>query len=116
MAEEAERRLEPSQLMAFTFTQLQPLMRLPRRVAQLAEKVETGQLKIGIAPVQLEDFEHLLRSTANRVGAALIIAALLISSALMARVDHTLAVVCFFAACALGLYMLWRIMRTPGGL
>jgi ubiquinone biosynthesis protein len=116
MAEEVERRLEPNQLLAFTFTQLQPLLRLPRRMAQLVQKVETGQLKIGIAPVQLEDFEHLLRSTANRVGAALIIAALLISSALMARVDHTLAVVCFFAACALGLYMLWRIMRTPGGL
>jgi multisubunit Na+/H+ antiporter MnhB subunit len=46
----------------------------------------------------------------------MIISALLIASALMARVDHTLAVVGFFSAAALGLYMLWRIMRTPGGL
>jgi hypothetical protein len=50
------------------------------------------------------------------VGAALIVAALLISSALMARVDHTIAVVGFFVAAALGLFMIWRIMRTPGGL
>jgi predicted unusual protein kinase regulating ubiquinone biosynthesis (AarF/ABC1/UbiB family) len=116
MAEEAERRLEPSQLMAFTFTQLQPLMRLPRRMAQLAEKIETGQLKIGIAPVELEDFEHLARSTANRVGAALIISALLIASALMQRVNHVLSIVGFSVAAVMAAYMLWRIMRTPGGL
>jgi ubiquinone biosynthesis protein len=116
MAHEAERRLEPNQLLAFGFTQLQPLLRLPRRVAQLAQKLEAGTLKIGIAPVQLDDFERLLRSTANRIGSAMIISALLIASALMARVDHTLAVVGFFSAAALGLYMLWRIMRTPGGL
>jgi predicted unusual protein kinase regulating ubiquinone biosynthesis (AarF/ABC1/UbiB family) len=116
MAQEAERRLEPNQLLAFGFTQLQPLLRLPRRVAQLAQKLESGTLKIGIAPVQLGDFERLLRSAANRIGAALIVSALLIASALMARVDHTLAVVGFLAAATLGFYMLWRIMRTPGGL
>jgi predicted unusual protein kinase regulating ubiquinone biosynthesis (AarF/ABC1/UbiB family) len=116
LAAESERRLEPTQLLSFTFTQLQPLARMPRRVAQLIEKIEMGSLKIGIAPVQLEDFEHLLRSTANRVGAALIIAALLISSALMARVSHAIAIAGFGVACFLGLYMIWRIFRTPGGL
>jgi hypothetical protein len=79
-------------------------------------QIETGSLKISIAPTELESFEHLLRSTANRVGAALIIAALLISSALMASVDHTVSLVGFSCAAALGLYMLWRILRTPGGL
>jgi len=114
MADEAERRLEPNQLMALSFTQLQPLLRLPRRVTQLVQKIETGSLKVGVAPVELEDFEHLLRSTANRVGAALIVSALLLASALMARVNHTLSIVCFFCAVALGLLMLWRIFRTPG--
>jgi ubiquinone biosynthesis protein len=116
LTHEAERRLEPAQVLAFTFTQLQPLLRLPRRTAQLVQKLEDGNVKINIAPVQVEHFEGLLRSTANRIGAALIIAALLVASALMARVDHTLAVVSFFGAVALGLYMLWRILRTPGGL
>ena len=116
LASEAEHRLEPSQLLALSFTQLQSLLRMPRRVAHLVEKIEMGSLKIGIAPVQLEDFEHLLRSTANRVGAALIIAALLVSSALMARVSHGIAIAGFVAACVLAGYMLWRIVRTPGGL
>jgi hypothetical protein len=91
-------------------------MRLPRRIAQVLEKAEMGSLKVGIAPVDLDGLEQLVRSTANRIGAAVIIAALLIASALMARVNHTLSVVGFILAAALGLYMLWRIARTPGGL
>ncbi|HEY3185776.1 MAG TPA: AarF/UbiB family protein [Gaiellaceae bacterium] len=116
MASEAEKRLEPNQLLALTFTQLQPLLRMPRRVAQLVQRVETGSLKVGIAPTELESFEHLLRSTANRVGAAMIVVGLLVSSALMARVDYTFATVGFILSALLGLYMLWRIFRTPGGL
>jgi ubiquinone biosynthesis protein len=116
MTQEAEHRLEPNQLLAFGFTQLQPLLRLPRRLAQLTQKLETGGLKINFAPVELQEAERLLRSIANRIGAALIISALLISSALMERVNHTLSVIGFLTAAALGLYMLWRIARTPGGL
>jgi predicted unusual protein kinase regulating ubiquinone biosynthesis (AarF/ABC1/UbiB family) len=111
-----ERRLDPNQLVAFAFSQLQPLMRMPRRIAQIVHQVETGSLKVNIAPTELESFEHLLRSTANRVGSALIVSALLIASALMAHVNHTVSLVGFACAAALGLYMLWRIMRTPGGL
>ena len=58
----------------------------------------------------------MLRSIANRLGAALIVVGLLISSALMARVDHTVALVGFVLSGVLGLYMLWRILRTPGSL
>jgi hypothetical protein len=89
---------------------------MPRRVAQLVQRIETGSLKVGIAPTELESFEHLLRSTANRVGAALIICGLLVASALMARVSHSVSLVGFVLAAVMGVYMLWRIMRTPGGL
>jgi ubiquinone biosynthesis protein len=116
MAQEAQSRLEPNQLLAFGFTQLQPLLRMPRRVAQLVQKAETGSLRFGIVPTQLGELEQLVRSATNRVGAALIISALLVASALMARVNHTFSVVGFLIAAAMGLYMLWRIVRTPGGL
>jgi ubiquinone biosynthesis protein len=116
MASEVEKRLEPNQVLALTFTQLQPLLRMPRRLAQLVQRVETGSLKVAIAPTELESFEQLLRSTANRLGAALIIVGLLVSSALMARVSHTVALIGFVLAAVMGIYMLWRILRTPGGL
>src|SRR3954453_7044844 len=118
MLREGERRLEPNQLFAWLYTQLEPLGRMPRHVGHLVNKLETGTFKVGVAPTDLTDLERALRSTANRVGGAVIVAALLIASALLARV-HDLrwyAFAGFVAAFGLGLYLLWKIIRTPGEL
>src|SRR5919204_433779 len=111
---EAEGRIEPNQFLSYLFTQLSALSRLPRRVGQVADRLETGTLKVGVVPTDLEGTEHMLRSVANRVGAAIIVVGLLIASALMARVSHTVSLVGFCLSAALGLYMIWRIIRTPG--
>jgi ubiquinone biosynthesis protein len=116
MLRETERRLEPSNLLALAYTQGEPLLRLPRRLSQLASRLETGTLKVGIQPTGLDELEHVARSVANRIGAAMIISALLVASALMARVNDTVAVVGFVLSGALGLFELWRILRTPGDL
>ena len=118
MLTEAERRLEPDQLMSFAFTQLGPLTRLPRRVGQIADRLEEGTLKVGVVPTGLEGIEHVLRSVGNRIGAALIVVGLLLSSALLARVNDLkwLAFGGFCLAVVLGLYMIWKIVRTPGEL
>ena len=118
MLREGERRLEPNQLFAWLYTQLEPLARLPRHVSQLVNKLEAGTFKVGVTPAQLGDAEHILRSVANRIGGAVIVAALLIASALLARV-HDLRWFAFAGFCAafvLGVYMLWKIIRTPGEL
>ena len=118
MLAEAERNLEPEHLLSMLFTQLGPLTRLPRRVGQIADRLETGTLKVGIVPSELDDVEHITRSMSNRIGAALIVVGLLLSSALLARV-HALQWMAFGGFClavALGLYMIWKIVRTPGEL
>jgi len=92
--------------------------RMPRRVGHLVTKLETGTFKVGVAPTDLTELEQAMRSTANRVGGALIVSALLVASALLARV-HDLRWFAFGGFCAafvLGLYMLWKIVRTPGEL
>jgi predicted unusual protein kinase regulating ubiquinone biosynthesis (AarF/ABC1/UbiB family) len=116
MVTEAEARMEPNQLFGYLFTQLGAISRLPRRVAQVADQLEAGTLKVGVVPTGLEDTEHMLRSVANRIGAAMIVVGLLISSALMARVDHTVSLVGFLLSGLLALYLFWRIIRTPGDL
>src|SRR5438874_4986756 len=63
MLTEAERRLEPNQLFAWLYTQLEPPARLPRRGGQLGNKLETGTFKVGVTPTGLEDLEIALRST-----------------------------------------------------
>jgi ubiquinone biosynthesis protein len=118
MLREGERRLEPNQLFAWLYTQLEPLGRMPRHVGHLVNKLETGTFKVGVAPTDLADLEHAMRSVANRVGGAVIVSALLLASALLARV-HDLRWAAFGLFCAsfvLGLYLLWKIIRTPGEL
>jgi ubiquinone biosynthesis protein len=118
MLREGERRLEPNQLFPWIYTQLEPLGRMPRRIGQLVSRLETGTFKIGVAPTDLADLEHAMRSTANRVGGAVIVASLLIASSLLARV-HDLRWFAFGGFCgafALGVYMVWKIIRTPGEL
>jgi hypothetical protein len=73
---------------------------------------------VGISPIGLDDLEHVLRSLSNRIGAALIVVGLLLASALLARV-HDLQWLAFGGFClavVLGLYMIWKIVRTPGEL
>jgi predicted unusual protein kinase regulating ubiquinone biosynthesis (AarF/ABC1/UbiB family) len=116
MLREAERRLRPDEVFGYAFTQLEAVSRLPVRIGRTLELLEAGQIRFGVAPTGLDDLEHLLRSVANRVGAALIVVGLLVSSALMSFVDHTVAIVGFSVSAAVALYMTWRIARTPGAL
>jgi predicted unusual protein kinase regulating ubiquinone biosynthesis (AarF/ABC1/UbiB family) len=116
VATELERRLKPASLLAFAAPQLEELSKLPRRLGHAIDRLETGTLKVGIIPTDLGDLEHILRSTANRIGIAIIISSLLVSSALMARVNHTFSLVGFCLAAVLGLIMIWKIIRTPGEL
>lgn len=116
LGDEAARSLAPERIIAFGASQLPPLARLPRRFAQLVERVEAGGLKVGVVPTGLDELERLLRSVANRLAAAIIILGLLISSAYMARVNDVVSLVGFVLSATLGLYLLWKILRTPGDL
>ena len=118
MALEASRRLEPNRLLAQVFTQLDPLTRMPRRINHLVTELERGSLKIGVSPTGLDDLERHMRSVANRMGAAVIISALLLASSLvfLSHRAEWLAIAGFALAGFLAAYMIWRIARTPGEL
>ena len=118
MTREIERRLEPNRFAAYSFTQLAPLLRLPGRIGHVVSELERGTLTVGVQPTGLGELEHNLRSIANRIGAAMIVGALLLSSSLLVRTENVewLGVTGFCLAGVLGLYMTWKIIRTPGEL
>jgi ubiquinone biosynthesis protein len=118
LAGEVEHRLQPNRLVAQAFTQLEPLARLPRRLAHVVSELEQGTLTVGVVPTGLGELEHNLRSIANRMGAAIIVSALLLASSLLVRVHdfRWLGVVGFCLAAVFGVYMIWKIIRTPGEL
>ena len=118
MLSEAERRLEPTQLASYAFTQLEPLARMPRKMGRLLDRAETGTLRVAISPTDLHELEAVARGAANRLGASLVVVGLLVSSALIARVHDLrwIAGVGFALSVLMGLYMVWKIIRTPGEL
>ena len=73
---------------------------------------------MAISPTDLHDLEAVVRGAANRLGASLVIVGLLVSSALIARVHDLrwIAGVGFALSVLMGLYMVWKIVRTPGEL
>jgi hypothetical protein len=81
-------------------------------------ELEQGTFKVGVNPTGLGELEAHLRSIANRVGAAIVIAALLLASAVVVQVDRFawVGIAGFVVAVVLGLYMVWKIIRTPGEL
>jgi hypothetical protein len=83
----------------------------------LAE-LEQGSLKVGVVPTGLGELEHNLRSIANRVGAAIVVSALLIASSLIVRVHRFewVGIAGYALAALLGVYMVWKIITTPGEL
>ena len=115
---ETSRRLEPNRLFAELYTQLDPLVNMPRRIGHLMRELERGSLKVGVVPTGLGELGYNMRSIANRLGAAIIISALLIGSALvfMSHRAEWLAIAGFSLAALLGVVMVWRIARTPGEL
>ena len=87
---------------------------MPRRLSEIATKLESGTLKVGITPMDLGDLDRVLRSTANRLGVSLIVAGLLVASALMARVNDAVALAGFGLSAAIALSLIWKILRTAG--
>ncbi|MDX6486478.1 MAG: hypothetical protein QOF43_1631 [Gaiellaceae bacterium] len=115
---EAERRLEPTRLFSYIYTQLDPLTRMPRKLGHVLNELEQGTLKMGIVPTGLDELGTELRSIANRLGAAVIVSGLLLSSSIVVRVHRFewLGIAGFCLAGLIGFYMLWKIIRTPGEL
>ena len=64
------------------------LARCRARSAHVLNELEQGSLKVGIEPTGLGELEANLRSIANRVGAAIIVGALLLASSLIVRVHR----------------------------
>ncbi|MEP6812046.1 MAG: AarF/UbiB family protein [Actinomycetota bacterium] len=118
MTLELGRRLEPNQFFAYLYTQLDPISRMPRKVAHVLSELEQGSFKIGVEPTGLGELQASLRSMANRVGASLIVGALLLSSSIIVRVHRFewLGIAGFSLAGLIGLYMIWKIIRTTGEL
>jgi predicted unusual protein kinase regulating ubiquinone biosynthesis (AarF/ABC1/UbiB family) len=76
------------------------LEELPGRMNRLLDAVADGELNIKVDAIDQDELLRGIRIVANRVTMGLLLAALIIGAAMLARVDSTIATVCFVAAAA----------------
>jgi ubiquinone biosynthesis protein len=91
----------------------QLLLDMPRRSRQVIDQVTSGGLSVGMKLPQIDDLLKGMQAIANRVTVGLVIAAMIVGSALIMRVPTrallfgypALGVIGFVVAVLLGLYM-----------
>ncbi len=110
-------RFHPSRLMATSIRTAEDLQRiammLPDVLGQSLESIKRGELKVHF---DLQHFESLVKElirAANVLAVALVVAGLIVGSALMVRGGATtLGIAGFVIAMFLGLWIVWSIMRA----
>ncbi|MFQ6098850.1 MAG: ABC1 kinase family protein [Armatimonadota bacterium] len=92
---------------------------LPRQMARILSKAESGRLKMRVEYDRLEEPLGRLDVMANRLAYSLIVAAILIASALVSQVDVVVlgarvpvGVIGFLFAAVLGVWLLYSIFRS----
>ena len=83
----------------------QLVLDFPHRAREIVDLTAAGRLRFGIKLTQAEEFLSGIHKVANRITVGLIIAAIVVASALMMRTAPFLAGVGYVAATVIGLYL-----------
>jgi predicted unusual protein kinase regulating ubiquinone biosynthesis (AarF/ABC1/UbiB family) len=83
----------------------QLVLDLPHRTREILDQTATGKITFGLKLIQAEEFLAGIHKVANRITVGVIIAAIVISSALMMRTQPYLAMVGWITSAAIGLYL-----------
>lgn len=120
------RNLSPGALFSNMLEVFELVQRLPGRINRALDGFERGEMKLRLHAIDEPRLMHALRSLANRITLGLVVAALIIGAALMARVETAgrilgypaIAFVLFMAgaiaAIALGIQIVWFDRDEPG--
>jgi ubiquinone biosynthesis protein len=93
---------------------------IPRRLMQIIQKLESGELGIRFHIEKLEELFQTLENVSNRLSFAVIIAALIIGSSMIITTGFgpllfgfsALGVIGYFISAVLGLWLVFNIIRT----
>lgn len=94
---------------------------LPKQMAQVLSKMETGRLKLRVEYDRMEEPLARFDVIANRIAYAMIVSAIVIASALLAQsqrpieifgVNPPLGIIGFLMAAIMGLWLVWAIVQS----
>jgi predicted unusual protein kinase regulating ubiquinone biosynthesis (AarF/ABC1/UbiB family) len=98
-------KLNPRNFYASLLDLNQLLQELPRRTREIVDLTAAGKLTFGIKMLQAEELLAGIHKVANRITVGLIIAAIVVASALMIRTQPFLAVIGYITSALIGLYL-----------
>ncbi len=81
------------------------MLELPHRAREIIDLTAAGKLTFGVKLLQAEEFLSGIHKIANRITVGVIIAAIVVASALMMRTQPHLAMIGYVTATVIGLYL-----------
>lgn len=105
MVQKLQQKFNPRNFYPALLDLNQLILDLPHRTREILDMTAASRLTFGIKLTQAEQFLSGVHKIANRIAVGVVIAALLVSSSLMMRYAHTLAMVGYLLAAAAGVYL-----------
>jgi ubiquinone biosynthesis protein len=112
VAERAKRELNPRRLYQLATEGSDLLMSLPHRLDLITSRMAANEFETRIDVPQLTLMMQALQKVANRVFTGLVIAGLLVASAMLIQYRRALGTAGFILSGALGLWMIFAILWT----
>ncbi|HEX9162131.1 MAG TPA: AarF/UbiB family protein [Thermoanaerobaculia bacterium] len=105
MTQKLAQKFHPRNFYAALLDLNQLVLDLPHRAREIVDLLAIGKLTFGLKLVQAEEFLAGIHKIANRITVGVIVAAIVISSALMMRMQPRLAIAGWVIATLIGLYL-----------
>jgi ubiquinone biosynthesis protein len=111
-AQRAKKDFSPRRLLQMASQGSEFLSMLPHRLDTITQRLATGDFETRVEVPQMQSLLGGLQKVANRIFSGLVIAALIVASAMLIDVRRTLGTIGFVIAAVIGVYMLVTIFLT----
>ena len=111
-AQRAKKDFSPRRLLQMASQGTEFLSTLPHRLDVITQRLATGDFETRVEVPQMQSLLGGLQKVANRIFSGLVIAALIVASAMLIDVRRTLGTIGFVIAAVIGVYMLVTIFLT----
>jgi hypothetical protein len=109
-AQRAKKDFSPRRLLQMASQGTEFLSTLPHRLDVITQRLATGDFETHVEVPQMQSLLDGLQKVANRIFSGLVIAALIIASAMLIDVRRSLGTIGFTIAGVIGLYMIANII------
>ncbi|GAC1436112.1 MAG: AarF/UbiB family protein [Thermoanaerobaculia bacterium] len=110
MTQKLRQKFEPRNFYPALLDLNQLILDLPHRAREIVDLVAVGRLSFGVKLTQAEEFLAGIHKIANRITVGVIVAAIVIASALMMRTAPALAMTGYIVSALIGLYLVVSVL------